>query len=345
VTYLPYVLAIRTAFLIALVSQCSLCAFVVCGQEDKSDKPQDQFLYAPLPPKSMDAWEVLPMDRLEGNIEEFDEKVIRFNDGEKVRELASDRVAAVYPVWRTDEAIKAHQLYTERRYRPAIAQLKAAVTSKIPVWQQRLLIAELVDCVAALGVTHEAGRLFLESLAPYQPPAKLYATLPMNWTSEEGDAPTRAAAAKWLTSESEVAQLLGASWLLLGAEGATAQAKMAQLQKSKLAPIAALAVTQQWRLTPPSATVEKLQAWLDFRDRLLEPLQIGPTEFLAERLSRTGQIDLAIGQWSRIASLHAERYHRAAAALKAAQSQLQQQGRTEESKRLQAWIEQLQAVQ
>lgn len=317
----------------------------IFGQASQRQPAQDTFMITPSLPKNIDVWDVLSEDRLEGQIEEFDYKSIRFNDGQKVRDLPSDRVTAVYPQWRTDEAKQAHQLFSERRYRAAIPKMKVAIAGQIPVWQQRMLIAELIDCVAALGVPHEAGRLFLESLAPYQPPVMLYAVLPLNWTTDEPDAATRNAAIQWLDGESETAQLLGASWLLLGDKANAAQARLAQLQKSKLAVIAVLAVAQSWRLTPPSTTMEKLVGWLDFRDRQLRPLQIGPTEFLADRLHRIGQADLAVGQWSRIASLHTDRYHRAAAALKAAQRQLQQQERIEEAKRLQAWIEQLQAVQ
>jgi hypothetical protein len=310
------------------------------------DAPQvlDTFLYAPVYTKSIDVWNPPVAERMSGTIEEFNEESIIFlQDGER-RELPSNRVAAVQPVWKSELAAKAHQLFMDRQYKQAIEAIPAAVKSNLPRWQQRLLIAHIVDSAVAIGSVKGAAGVFLDSLAPNQPPAMLYSSLPLCWTSDEPDRLLRQAAMEWLDSDNEVAQLVGASWLLLGAESEAARRKLVRLQTSKREPIAALAVVQGWRLVSPSDTAAKLPGWFDYRDRLIEPLQIGPTEFLADRLSRIGMTELAIGQWSRIASVHPGRYHRGAKALQAAQVQLQQQGRTEESKRLQAWIEQLQAA-
>ena len=80
---------------------------------------------------------------------------------------------------------------------------------------------------------------------------------------------------------------------------------------------------------------------MDYRDRMLQPLQLGPTEFLADRLQRIGETDLAIGQWMRIATLHADRYDRARRALTAAADSLTRQGRPAEAKKIEAWIDEL----
>lgn len=65
------------------------------------------------------------------------------------------------------------------------------------------------------------------------------------------------------------------------------------------------AASQGWRLTLPPQTMSNLAGWLEQRDKLIPPLQLGPTEFIADRLMRIGQTDLAVGQWMRIASQHA----------------------------------------
>jgi hypothetical protein len=243
-------------------------------------------------------------------------------------------------VWRTPAAESAHRLFIERKYREAKDAITKAATNDLPRWQQRVLVAEFVDVLAAFGDTRLAGGVYLKSLAPNQPPAMLYSSLPMNWTTVEPNRALYDIAVEWLEQPSECAQLLGASWLLLGPDGDAARGKLLKLQNSKVETISALAVAQAWRLVPPSETEDKIAEWLEYRGRLIEPLQIGPTEFIADRLARVGMIDQAIGQWSRIATLHADHPHRAAMALMAAQRLLTQQGRPEEAKRFQVWAEQ-----
>ncbi len=305
--------------------------------------PTDAFLYAPVITKSVDVWNVPQADRLTGSIEELDDQRIVFIEKENRREIPSDRVMQVAPVWRTQLAADAHQLFAARRYRDAKDAIAKAVTNNLPRWQQRLLAAEFVDVFAALGEYRLAGGVFLKSLAANKPPAMLLAHMPMNWTSLEPDRLHYEAAVEWLASDDEFAQLLGVSWMLLGPDREAAGAKLAKLQNSRNANIAALANAQSWRLVPPLETTAKLEEWFDFRARLIEPLQIGPTEFIAERCARTGKIDLAIGQWSRIATLHTNQPYRIWNALNAAARILKQHDRAEEAKRFLSWAEEFKA--
>ena len=339
----------------ATIGSCSLILLSICvgscwspiasaqpaaAQIETAMKPPlDSFLYAPAVTKSPDIWNPRVAERIVGKIEEFDDQRIVFVEGEKRRELPSNRVLQVEPIWRTQAATDAHKLFTERKYREAKDAIAKAATNELPRWQQRFLVAEIVDVFAVLGDNRIGGGVYLKSLAPNQPPAMLYGHLPMNWTTAEPDRALYEAAVEWLEQTDECAQLLGASWLLLGPDREAARAKLLKLQSSKVEPIAALAAAQAWRLVPPPETESKIPEWLEYRDRLIQPLQIGPTEFLADRFGRVGLADLAIGQWSRIATLHADRPHRAALALAAAQRLLTQQGRIDEAKRFQAWAE------
>ena len=310
------------------------------AREKASSQPRDSFQYAAALNKSMDSWNLRATEHMVGMIEELDDQRIVFVEGEKRRELPSNRVVQVEPMWRTQAATEAHKLFTERKYREAKDAIAKAATNELPRWQQRFLVAEIVDVFAALGDNRIAGGVYLKSLAPNQPPSMLYGQLPMNWTTAEPDRALYEVAVEWLEQTEECAQLLGASWLLLGPDRDAARAKLLKLQNSKVEPIAALAVAQAWRLVPPPETESKISEWLEYRDRLIQPLQIGPTEFLADRFGRVGLTDLAIGQWSRIAALHADRPYRAALALASAQRLLTQQGRPEEAKRFQVWAEQ-----
>jgi len=307
--------------------------------ESATEPPRDSFHYAPVVTQSNDVWNHRTAERLVGKIEELDDQRIVYVEGEKRRELPSNRVTQVEPVWRTSAADGAHKLFSDRKYLEAKDAISKAATNDLPRWQQRFLVAEFVDVLAAFGDTRLAGGVYLKSLAPNQPPAMLYGHLPMNWTTAEPNRGLYEVAVGWLEQPNECAQLLGASWLLLGPDGDAARAKLLKLRSSKIEPIAALAVAQAWRLVPPPETEGKFPEWCEYRNRLIQPLQIGPTEFLADRLARVGMIDQAIGQWSRIATIHADRPHHATLALAAAQRLLTQQGRTDEAKRFQVWAE------
>lgn len=74
---------------------------------------------------------------------------------------------------------------------------------------------------------------------------------------------------------------------------------------------------------------------------MLRPLQIGPTEFMADRFFRVSMPDLAIGEWSRIATIHSDRYYRASQALAAIRDVMVRDNRNAEAEKITAWIDEL----
>ncbi len=254
-------------------------ACVAVGQTPTGDTTQekllDAFRYAPVVPKAIDVWNPPKINEIAGTIDELDDKHIVYRDAAKSHDIPSNRVIQVTTTWRTPAASEAHTLFLQRRYRDAKEAIPKAAKNDLPRWQQRLMVAEFVDTLVALGDTRVAGSVYLTSLAAHQPPVMLYAQLPLNWTNIEPDRLLFESAVEWLRQEDEAAQLLGASWLLFGAEHESAQATLTKLQSSKREPIAVLAVAQSWRLVPPPNTEAKLSDWLEFRDRMLEPLQLG----------------------------------------------------------------------
>jgi hypothetical protein len=83
--------------------------------------------------------------------------------------------------------------------------------------------------------------------------------------------------------------------------------------------------------------MECLPKWLVFRDKMLLPLGLGPTEFMLDRLSRIGQFNLALGQAFWIATTQRDWPGRAGKALDRAVELLKGQGRTEEAQKLIQW--------
>ncbi len=293
------------------------------------------------PADKPDAWHPPVTLQLQGEVKQFDgERLALLESDGSPRTIPSQYVLRIEPQWRNESAAAAHQLFVERKYQAVVKAVPQALQDNLAQWQQRLLIAELVQSATALGNPRVAGNYFL-SLAKSNPPHLLYADMPLCWTVSEPDQALREESQKWLLEEAESARLLGASWLLFGEQSSEAKQALSQLQTSQNSAIANMAALQGWRLVPPPQTMSALPGWLEFRDQLLPPLQIGPTEFIADRLMRIGQPDLAIGQWLRIASQHGDRPHRAAQALQSAATQLQRLERNEEAQRLMEWIDRL----
>ena len=205
----------------------------------------------------------------------------------------------------------------------------------MPRWQQRVILAEMIESRSALGAPDAAGKLF-SFLAKLNPPQLLIATIPIPWGSETLDAnlpKIQRLAEEWILDENEAVQLMGAAWLLSGQKRAIAIESLENLAKnSKSQILRSYAKAQLWRTTPPAELIsDRYPKWLAERDSLLLPIQAGPTMLLAERLAQAGQPVLAISEWLRIATLHADRYHLASKAILKAVAALRTLGRNEEA--------------
>jgi len=290
-----------------------------------------------------DVWSPPRTLQLLGEIKSFESEQLDLIDRDgSERTVPSKYVVRVVPRWRTVEAAQAHQLYVDGEFDELLKAVPAALESNLVQWQQRLLIAELVQAVERQGKTRAAGAYFL-TLAESKPPPMLFASMPLCWTTREPDQVLRGGALKWLeNNDDDAARLLGASWLLFSDEQAAAQQALTQLQSSSNATISQLAVVQGWRRVPPPQTMADLNRWFEFRDKLLPPLQLGPTEFLADRLQRIGQMELAVGEWSRIGSQYADQPLRCQQALGDATARLKRLGRDEEAQRFETWKIELQ---
>ncbi len=262
---------------------------------------------------------------LSGKIDKLDQQTVEFISSEngQRRKLPSDRIERIDVSWGSEAAAQAHERFLKREY---VAVLKnndeVLRAGGFPRWQQVILLSEIVQSFEAIGKPESAGKYFL-ILAQQSPPDFLFATIPLNWDSRESSPAMIKAAQEWLADKEEVPGLLGASWLLLGAQNDEARQRLQKLQSSSNRTIARLAAVQLWRAVPPSETTGLTQKWYQARDSLSLPMQLGPTEFLAERFSRIDKPALAIGEWLRIAATYPQHPHRAAAALEHASQRLE----------------------
>ncbi|MFK7735106.1 MAG: hypothetical protein AB8B50_03695 [Pirellulaceae bacterium] len=290
------------------------------------------------------SWGTPVPTRYQGSILKFDDSELVIETKEGERRVPSKRVERVEFEWANNECRQAMQALTERDYRSAYqsltAQLKGSGKEGVPPWQNHFLISGAIRATEAMGEVRVAGKL-LEIQARNRPPQLLLADMPLCWTARSVPSGVREEVPRWLASEADSVRLLGASWGLFNAEDSLAKRTLTQLKTSNNQAVALLAAAQSWRLVPPPETLQALPNWFRFRDAMLPDLQLGPTEFIADRLQRINEPKLALGQLHRIASEHSDRYHRAEAALKQAASIFLRAGLTEEADKVDRWLEDL----
>lgn len=330
-------LARWSSFSIMLCSCPSIC--VLAEESTESNAGQDRVILGPALPRSTNLWNPPPSIVLVGKVDSLDDHILEMtlSNGER-RKLPSDRVEQIDVAWANAAAAKAHARFAQRRYIEALKENDDLLSAGgFPMWQQRILLAELVESAEAIGKVELSGQLFLE-LAKRSAPDYLLATVPLNWTSRELSPTLRKTAGQWLVTEDDFAGLLGASWLLLSDKADESKKRLQKIQASRSKVLQRLAAMQLWRAIPPSESTEAMSRWFVARDSLSLPMQLGPTEFMAERFAKIEKLDLAIGEWLRIAASHAHHPHRASQALNSAQSYLSRSGKQAAANKAAEWL-------
>ncbi len=269
------------------------------GQNAASDASSESKLsrvrLGPALPRSTNVWNPTTAVTLVGTVQKLDQQSIEITlrDGNTTKQ-ASERIEHIDVAWHTAEAAACHERFAQGKFLDALKQNdKVLSAGGFPKWQQCVLLAELVECAEAINKPDIAGMLFL-TLTEQSPPEFLLATIPLNWTTRQPNSTVEKAATEWLEQPSEYAGLLGASWLLLTSKGDVAKQRLQKLQTSPSKLIQRWAAIQLWRATPPSETTGNLQKWYTARDSLSLPMQLGPSEFLADRLARIDKSALAL---------------------------------------------------
>ena len=250
--------------------------------------------------------------------------------------LTSARLQAIEVVWGSDAGSQAHSAFARGDFKTAIDLSKAAIANgNLPKWQQRILAAELTECLTSLDQHANACRVFI-SLCRESPAPLLYASAPLNWTLEPAIPSHVQLAKEWIGLEGEpTSQLIGASWLLIGSESSRlARTTLEKLGRSKSTVIAQLASAQLWRDTPPNQVLDQYSIWAAQRDRMLLPLQIGPTIAIANKLQTVGQSEASLQEWLRVLFLFPSNHRASKRARESVVELLKGLGRNEEAARM-----------
>jgi hypothetical protein len=215
--------------------------------------------------------------------------------------FASPNITAMEVSWASSSAAEAWRLVESREYSKAIDAIKQAISSDLPRWQQKILGASMADCFVGAGQPGVAGRVFV-SLCKENPPAFLYASAPLNWFNDRPDNGLIQQAREWLKLETpSVAPLIGAAWLLNTDEAESAKKELAKIAASKVPVFSELAAAQLWRMALPSDAASEVSKWQQARDRMLSPLQLGPSLTIAYKLQAAGLREAAFDEWLRTA--------------------------------------------
>jgi len=290
---------------------------------------------------SLHRWEPRRVSEWTGVLVEWDPKKITLvrRNGTGTTTLPGDHAISVEAGWKLEEFANVHRLWVAEKHAEVLRDGQAALKlTGAPRWQQRLIVAEMVQSACHLGQWQVAGTVF-SYLIQDEPPALLFATIPLPWSDEALTAGTtlREAALKWLDDPSLAMQLLGASWLLGTNQRERAIGVLQRLAASESTLLSGYARAQLWRTVPPDAILSSHYAdWVAQRDALPLVAQAGPTMLLAHRLHQAGEWELAVAEWLRIATLLGERYHLKRSAIDRAVAACKEAGAVAEAERITA---------
>jgi hypothetical protein len=290
---------------------------------------------------SQATWTIPEPETVQGRVVDFNGSniVYQIPPDESLRTRPSSDVAKLTFQWAADEAAAAQVAFDNRAYAEGIRLGKNAIASgNLPSWQQRLLVAKMVDAFWWSNQRVLAGKLFL-SLIKDSSPLLVYTSAPLIWQSTKmdsvlTDAATEAATGWLKESGSLDAQLLGASWLLGTSSTTEAIEVLEKISQQSNVQLARLATAQQWRVATPKEVAKKYTEWRAVRDLLPVALQAGPTLTIAEKLERASLQSDALQEYIRILAIEPGNSHSSEIARKQAVEILRSLNRPDEANKL-----------
>jgi tetratricopeptide (TPR) repeat protein len=192
---------------------------------------------------------------------------------------------------RSEEETKGDALARAGKLPEAIDAYRAAQRSESRRWVVRRIMARLVSCYEQQGQIDSAGEGFLALLAsdaetPY------FSAIPLAWRTSAAT-PTQAKA--WLGQTKEpAAVLLGASWLLSGADRPRAIDALTALSTDLDPRIAQLATAQLWRTKLVTASPDEIDRWQAQLEKLPGELRAGPLLVIGDGLLRHNRSEDAL---------------------------------------------------
>jgi tetratricopeptide (TPR) repeat protein len=250
--------------------------------------------------------------------------------GGRVVNIPSDRVVHVESTW-TDEQVRGDTLLGEHKWSEAIDSYRRAFPTERRPWVKNMIRAGILVCHRNLGQFEEASVQFL-FLIESDPDTPFYDLIPLAWRPNEPSTSFARRASKWAKStESPVAALIGASWLLSTSQRSAAMAALQRLSTHPDRRIAQLAITQLWRTQIASATPEQVDGWQAVVRQVPQPLQAGPYFVVGRAWAKQERHEQAALAFLRIPILYPVQRELAAESLWEAAGQLKRVGSLDEA--------------
>jgi signal peptidase II len=231
-----------------------------------------------------------------GTIEDYTgvELRIRRSLNNTVATIPADEVVDV----RTDQ-IEAHtlgeRLLSQGNIAEASEQLVQALSRERRRWVRREILALLVHCEFRRGGYAAATRHFL-SLVESDPATRHFGLIPLAWGNPSFSVSAKADARDWFKDRSEVAQLIGASWLVADpADRERSLIVLKTLSTNADRRIRELAQAQVWRtqVGTNAVTVAILDNWQRRVEALPESLRAGPSYVVGRGFASLQEFDRA----------------------------------------------------
>lgn len=340
IAILPYVFALTLLAVDLFAQQSSDAIANTEGQTNVAAPTElklDRLWFGPGKPNLNDSWEIWSSHYVDAEIIRLDAEQLEVRDpAGTVKQLELNRLIFVQPQWDSAEATELCLLYENGKYAEFAKKAPPVIQSSIAPWQQRLLLAKLIASADSIGNRVPAAKLFI-SLCDNSSPPMLLNCAPLNWAQSDSSASMNEMSQQWLSDSREPAMLIGASWSLSGNNRDKAIESLEKLTRSTNDAISQLAEAQLWRIKPigPKELGEIL-AWQNRRDQFLLPLQLGPTELIADRWRAAQKPSLSAFEYLRIALLHKDRYDRRQFALKQAEALLNMAKHESDAQKLKA---------
>lgn len=258
--------------------------------------------------------------------------VLKVSGGPEQR-IPAERVLQIDTRW-TPEQVAGEELLAQRQFAAADEKFVSAGRAETRRWVRHKLLAQRVVCLREQGRLDQAGEYFLILLKD-DPATPYFAVVPLAWLPGSPTAGAEQRALGWLNEpDAPLANLLGASHLLLSNKRDLALARLERLAADKDARIAGLAEAQIWRGTFVEAPPAKVAAWAERIERVPEPLRAGPYLVLGRALVYHREFESGALALLRLPILFPEQHALAVEARNLAAGALDQAGQKEEAERL-----------
>ena len=178
--------------------------------------------------------------------------------GSAPKTYPADQVVEVHTSQKTPHK-QGLQEFAEHQIDKAEISFSNALHAEPRTWVQREILAMMVRCAQQKADLPGAGSRFLTILKS-DPDSQYFKLAPLVWSPEQVKSESKSIAKVWLSDNSEVARLMGASWLLSDQRfGDLAENKLKELRERSSDRVRQMARAQLWRVRLRASDLRKLE--------------------------------------------------------------------------------------